>query len=476
MILNTIKHRNKILGINQRNLAYIQPYNSQEAQHIADDKVLTKEILEKAEVPTTRILSLIKSARQLQKFNFELLPKSFVVKPVSGVEGGGIEIIFNKDKTGTYICTNGKKMDEETLRNHILNILEGRFSHNYLPDHCLIEERVQPHHRFRYYTYKGTPDVRILLFRRIPVMAMIRWPTKESEGKANASKGAVASGIDIATGITTHSLQEDSTGTMHRIEYVPGTHLRYSGFKIPYWERMLQYAVRAAKASGLGFCAADFLVDRELGPLLVEMNARPGLRIQVANQDGLKWRLEQVKKIPVKSDLHAIRLGKDLFGGEIEEEIQAIAGKKLISLVQSIKVYHREGKDRMVLKAKVDTGAGYSSIDSGVAKEIGYRNAINFYRKLDFPNIFATRKEALEAEVKLKEALIGNEEETGIVNTHVIRNSTGITLRIAINLQCKIDDKLFTIEANIRDRSQLDFSMILGTRALGEFLVDPSRK
>ena len=476
MIPNTIKHRNRILGINERNLVYITPYNSPEAQHIADDKVLTKEVLEKAEVPTTKILSLIKNAKQLQKFDFNTLPKSFVIKPVSGVEGGGIEIIFNKDKTGTYICTNGKKMTEEAMRNHLLNILEGRFSHNYLPDHVLIEERVQPHHRFRQYTFKGTPDVRILVFRNIPTMAMIRWPTKESEGKANASKGAVASGIDIATGITTNSLQEDKTGTMHLIEFVPGTHLRYSGFKIPYWERMLQYAVRAARASGLGFCAADFLVDRDLGPLLVEMNARPGLRIQVANQDGLKWRLEQIKRIPVKSDLHAIRLGKDLFGGEIEEEIQAIAGKKLISLIQPIKVYNRDGKNRMVLKAKVDTGAGFSSIDINVAREIGYKSAINFFKKMEFPNIFATRKEAIEAAHVFEEALVGHEEETGIVNTHVITSSTGITLRIAVKLSCKIDDKVFEIEANIRDRSQLEFPMIIGSRALGGFLIDPTRK
>ncbi|MBP9797615.1 ATP-dependent zinc protease [Candidatus Woesebacteria bacterium] len=476
MIPNTIKHRNRILGINERNLVYITPYNSPEAQHIADDKVLTKEVLEKAEVPTTKILSLIKSAKQLERFDFDSLPKSFVVKPVSGVEGGGIEIIFNKDKTGTYICTNGKKMDEEALRNHLLNILEGRFSHNYLPDHVLIEERVQPHHKFRQYTFKGAPDVRILTFRNIPTMAMIRWPTKESEGKANASKGAVASGIDIATGITTHSLQEDKSGTMHLIEYVAGTHLRYSGFKIPYWERMLQHAVKAAKASGLGFCAADFLVDRNLGPLLVEMNARPGLRIQVANQDGLKWRLEQIKRIPVKSDLHAIRLGKDLFGGEIEEEIQAIAGKKLISLIQPIKVYHKDSKERVILKAKIDTGAGYSSIDSTIARELGFKNALNFYKKLELPSVFENKKEAIEAARKLEALLLEHDQDTGIVNAHVITSSTGITVRIAVNLQCKIDDKLFEIEANIRDRSQLEFPMILGSRALGGFLIDPTRK
>jgi len=475
MIANTIKNRSSILGINERNLHYIRMYNPRNAQAIADDKILTKEVLDKAEVPTTKILAVIKSPRQLDKFDFETLPKSFVIKPVFGVEGGGIEIVYNKDKQDNFICTGGRKMGLSALQNHMLRILEGQFSHNYSPDHVLIEERVKSHHKFRSYTYKGAPDVRVLVFRRIPVMAMVRWPTKESEGRANASRGAVASGIDIATGVTTHSLQEDRRGEMHLIEYVSSTNVRYAGFKIPFWERILQYAVTAAKVSGLGYCAVDFLIDRDLGPLVVELNARPGLRIQVANQDGLKWRLEQVQKIPVRSDAHAIRLGKDLFGGEIEEEIEAIAGKKIISLIQPVKVYYTHGRDGIVLKAKVDTGAGYSSIDTSIARQLGYKDAVNLYKKLDIPDILTSKKEALEAEERLKAAIAEN-TDVGIVNTHIITSSTGITLRIAVELQCKIDDRMFSIEANIRDRSQLEFPMILGQRALKGFLIDPSKK
>ncbi|MCC7304100.1 ATP-dependent zinc protease [bacterium] len=476
MILNTIRHRHRILGINERNLSYVTVYNSRAAQEIADDKVLTKQVLEEAHVPTTKILAIIKNTRQLQKFDFEArLPKSFVVKPVNGVEGGGIEIIFNKDKTGQFICTNNKKLSEEGLRTHITNILEGRFSHNYLPDHVLIEERVRPHHTFRQYTYKGTPDIRVLLFRRIPVMAMVRWPTRESEGKANASKGAVASGIDIATGITTHSLQEDARGNIHIIEFVARTNVRYSGFRVPSWDKILQYAVQATKASGLGFCAVDFLIDRELGPLVVELNARPGLRIQVANQDGLKWRLEQVKRIPVKSEAHGIRLGKDLFGGEIEEEIEALAGKKIISLIQPVKVYHKNGKDSFVLKAKVDTGAGFSSIDTDIAKALGYTEAVQFYKKLKIPETFKTKKEANEARQQLRKAM-KELEETDIVRRHVITNAIGTSVRIALELKCKIDDRIFMIEANISDRTELQFPMILGKRALEGLLIDPSKK
>ena len=36
------------------------------------------------------------------------------------------------------------------------------------------------------------------------------------------------------------------------------------------------------------------MLDRELGPLILELNARPGLNIQIANREGLASRLEAV--------------------------------------------------------------------------------------------------------------------------------------------------------------------------------------
>lgn len=474
MTTNVIHNKNRLLGINERNYGYVKKYNSRSAKEIADDKILTKKVLDEAGVPTTKILAVIKNRKQLDAFDFQTLPKSFVIKPVNGVEGGGIEIIFNRDKKGNFICSKNGTMTEDALRAHIAYILEGRFSHSFVPDQALIEERVQPHKKFRPYIYRGTPDVRILIFKGIPVMAMIRWPTRESGGKANLSQGAVGSGIDIATGVTTHSMQEDENGRIHLVDYVYNSHVRYSGFKIPYWDRMLSYAITASRAAGLGFAAVDFLVDRKSGPLVVELNARPGLRIQITNQDGLKWRLEQVKYLPVKSDIHAIRLGKDLFGGEVEEEIQAIAGKKLISLIQPVKLYHVKGIKSTIVKAKIDTGAGFSSIDTKLARELGYKKELQALEEFHIPNVFKNKQDALDMEQKLINELLP--EYPSIVNTHVISNATGITLRIAVILKIKIDGQEFEIEANIRDRSQLKFPMIIGKRALKHFLIDPSRK
>lgn len=470
MILNSIQNRNKILGMNERNYEFVKRYNSRAAREIADNKLLTKRILKTADVPTTEIIAVIRNHNQLESFDFSSLPKSFVIKPVNGVEGGGIEIFYNRDKRGDFIGAGGSKMSEDALRSHITEILEGRYSLSYFPDQALIEERVQPYKKFRPYIYKGTPDVRVVVFRNVPVMAMIRWPTRRSQGKANASIGAVASGIDISTGVTTHSIQEDGQGQIRLVDYVEGSYVRYSGFKIPYWEKILRYSITAARASGLGFCAVDFLIDRKLGPLVVELNARPGLRIQVANQDGLKWRLKQVKQLQVKSDLHAIRLGKDLFGGEIEEEIQAIAGKKIISLIQPVKLYHKSKPKSIVTKAKVDTGAGYSSIDVSLAKELGYSDALKFFESFNVPDFFETKAAAREVSHAIALKLF---EHPDIVRTHIISSSNGFSVRFAVELKVKINDVPLTLEANVRDRSQLQYSMLLGRRDLKSFLIDP---
>ena len=121
-------------------------------------------------------------------------------------------------------------------------------------------------------------------------MAMLRFPTKSSDGKANLQQGAIGVGIDLATGTTTTAV----LGKNKIIEYVPGTRLLLSGIKIPYWNDILKLAVRAQEISGLGFLGADIAIDKSHGPVMViELNARPGLSIQIANLAGLKERLKK---------------------------------------------------------------------------------------------------------------------------------------------------------------------------------------
>ena len=40
----------------------------------------------------------------------------------------------------------------------------------------------------------------------------------------------------------------------------------------------------------------DIVIDKDLGPLILELNARPGLNIQIANQTGIRTRLELINE------------------------------------------------------------------------------------------------------------------------------------------------------------------------------------
>ena len=472
-MLKILTNKSRILGLNERNITYVKKYNLPSARKIADNKLLTKKVLKEIEVPTTRVLHIIRNNTQLGNLDIATLPPSFVVKPGSGVAGQGIEIMYNRDKQGNFINAQGQKISAEALKTLMSNILEGAYSLNYSPDKVLIEERVQPHHKLRPYSYKGVPDIRVIVFKKVPVMAMIRWPTKDSAGRANFSQGAAGSGIDLATGITTHTIKETKEGRIIDLEFVENTRIRYSGFKVPYWDKILNYAVNSAKATGLGFCGIDFLIDRERGPLVVEINARPGLRIQLANQDGLRWRLEQIKNVRIKTVAHGIRLGKDLFGGEIEEEIEAIAGKKVIGLIQPVKLYHKSDKKSMTVMAKIDTGATYSSIDRQVAMDLGYGTAVKQYESLDIPKNIETKEEGASIAEKYHKILM--EENTDIINTEVIVNSNGRSYRIILGVRAKMQDKEFLAHATVTDRSSLLFPIIIGKKDLNDFLIDPSK-
>ncbi len=47
--------------------------------------------------------------------------------------------------------------------------------------------------------------------------------------------------------------------------------------------------------TGLGYQGIDIVLDREQGPLILELNARPGLNIQIANRAGLHKRLTAIE-------------------------------------------------------------------------------------------------------------------------------------------------------------------------------------
>ncbi len=303
--------RHGILGLNARNLLYLKPYNPRKAVAFADNKLKTKAFLSARGVPTARIYARIEDRQQLRTFDFKSLPDECVLKPNYGYGGEGIMILKGR-RNGEFLEQGKTPVPDRRLREHIEDILDGKFSVNGKMDTAFFEKILVAHDGFAPFRPAGLPDVRIVVFNLVPVMAMLRVPTVSSHGKANVHMGGLGIGIDIAKGVTTHAFQYSSL-----IDDVPhggGA----AGIPIPFWEEMLLIASRIQYITNIGYLAVDLTIDDEQGPVLLEVNARAGLMVQVANLAPLRSRLERVKGISVSSPEKGVRMAQDLFGERVE--------------------------------------------------------------------------------------------------------------------------------------------------------------
>ena len=461
-MFNAIKNQKKVLGMNARNLSYIRPNNLKKAIRIADDKIISKKVLKKGGIPVPKLIAKISSYKDLEDFDWDILPSGFALKPNRGLGGEGILVVYGRKKgrTDAWVKADKSVVTIDDLKNHIRNILDGNFSVSGVPSVAFFEERLQLLKLFKPYAYRGIPDIRIIVYNKIPVMAMLRLPTKASEGKANLQQGAVGVGIDLATGITTSAIQ----GKTKIIEYAPGTRLLLSGIRIPYWKNMLDLAVRAQEISGLGFLGADIAIDREYGPVFLELNARAGLSIQIANLDGLKERLERIDGLKIKTAQRGVRVGMDLFGGEVEEEVEEISGKRVIGPVEKVKLIGRKEKE-VEVEAKIDTGAGWSSIDSEIAKEIGFEKTVEEYDKLNI-----NYQDIKDLSKKERWNIVKNVPH--IDSALIVHSSHGTTYRPMVKVNLVMDKRNVPAKVTIIDRAQLKYPIIIGRRNLGKFLID----
>jgi alpha-L-glutamate ligase-like protein len=463
------KKSRQILGMNSRNLGYVRPYNLKKARKLADNKLTSKRVLKKNELPVPALLAKIRNVEELESFDWAALPGSFALKPNRGFGGEGIIVVYGKKKgrDDAWIKADRSIITINDLKAHIRNILDGSFSLAGTPDIAFFEERLQLLKLFKPYTYKGIPDIRVIVFNKVPVMAMMRIPTKESQGKANLSQGAIGVGIDLASGITTTAV----SGKHKIIDYVPGTRLLLSGIRIPYWNDILNLAVRAQEISGLGYLGADIAIDKERGPVIVELNARPGLSIQIANLSGLKERLRRVADIKIKTLKRGVTLGKNLFGGEVEEEVEEISGRKVIGTIERIKITGKEGKD-VEVEARIDTGAGISSIDVNLARELGYEDAVKYWEDFKLDRVLSSEEVNKLSENETWKELMKHPDVCEVAK---ISSSHGATYRIEIRLELTINNLAFSSKLSVANREGMSYPVLIGRRDLKKFLIDAVR-
>lgn len=382
----SLKAYKQFLTKNERNKVYLRK-NSGEGRSTADSKYKTKRILEKAGVGVPKMIARLRTSEEAAGFGWEELESNFVIKPVGGYGGEGIIIVRRRLRDGRFLKMDGGMAGADDLRMHCLDILAGKYSLHGLKDSVLVEERIKIHPMFLGLTKSGTPDVRIIVYNGVPVMAMLRVPTEKSRGKANLQQGAIGLGVDLATGITTYGIAGKGEPIRRIMDLGKKKMRKVNGIKIPFWREILETAIRSQRAiPGLGFMGVDVVLDKEKGPMVLEVNARPGLSIQICNKAGLKARMNKVEDLEVKSIDHAISLAKYLFGEGFFEKLEEKEKGRTVGPLEIIRIkitkgfvpelskslVLKKGKHRVVeVRAKIDTGAYRSSIDEGLAGKLG---------------------------------------------------------------------------------------------------------
>ncbi|PAR27854.1 alpha-L-glutamate ligase-like protein [Vibrio metoecus] len=284
--------RKGIMGMNKRNHAYIGRYNDRSKYPLVDDKLKTKLIAQQAGCTVPKLIGVISNQAEVKTIH-EMVKSwpGFVIKPARGSGGKGI-LVVTSHQDGVYTKPSGSTMNQEDVERHISNALAGLFSLGGKNDVAVVENLIQFDDCFDSFSYEGVPDVRIIVFKGYPVMAMMRLSTSASDGKANLHQGAVGVGIDIATGKAVRAVQFNKPVTHH-----PDTGKELATLVVPHWERLLTLAASAWEMTGLGYIGTDMVLDKEEGPMVLELNARPGLAIQIANGAGLLPRLQHIESL-----------------------------------------------------------------------------------------------------------------------------------------------------------------------------------
>ncbi|KZX77276.1 alpha-L-glutamate ligase-like protein [Oleiphilus sp. HI0009] len=289
-----------IIGMNRRNVQLIAENNPRQLYPLVDNKLKTKQLCLKSGIATPDLLAVFRAQYELRSLEPTLKGlEGFVIKPAQGSGGKGILVIIDR-RGDHFIRTDGSEIDSNHVHRHISNILSGLYSLGGRNDVAIVESLVQFDPCFEGMSYKGVPDIRVIVYKGYPVMAMTRLSTHSSHGKANLHQGAVGVGLSIRNGSTLRAVMRDNPVIFH-----PDTGKDLTKLNIPRWDDLLALSARCYEITNLGYLGVDLVLDKDLGPLLMELNARPGLAIQLANGQGLLPRINAVNAISARYD-HSI--------------------------------------------------------------------------------------------------------------------------------------------------------------------------
>ena len=162
-----------VMGINRRNAEYTLIYNQRRLYPLVDDKVRTKQLARQAGIAVPELYGVVEIEYQARHLPEVLAERTeFVIKPARGSGGDGIVVITGRRKGGFHKAS-GLIITPAELHHHVSNILSGMYSLGGIQDEALIEALVKFDPVFDDITYLGVPDIRIIIFLGVPVMAMV---------------------------------------------------------------------------------------------------------------------------------------------------------------------------------------------------------------------------------------------------------------------------------------------------------------
>ena len=285
-MIGALKRRG-ILGINRRNAQYTLGWNSRRLYPLVDDKLETKRLCEAAGIPVPKLLAVARSYLEAQRLLGELETEpTFVLKPARGAMGNGILVLEQREG---QLWRGARPYAHDDFAYHAAGIISGLYSLAGHADEAMVEERLEIDPVLAPLRDEGVPDIRVIVYRGVPVMSMMRLPTRLSGGRANLHQGAVGMGVDLVSGRVIHAMLRGRS-----IEKSPDTGMPLRDVELPDFDQVLRTAVAATDQTGLGYIGADVVLDARRGPMVLELNARPGLAIQLANRAGLMPRLDAV--------------------------------------------------------------------------------------------------------------------------------------------------------------------------------------
>ncbi len=282
---------------------YLNKYNPRDLME-SRDKLYQKEILGLAGIPIPGTLMTVADEEGLIPFQewLAVRKEGFVIKPSQGHGGTGI-LVVERVVAKRFILPSGKGVEASYLARHAMRIINGRYLGG-TPDTAMIEERIILSRKLRELSTMGLLDIRVVVFRGFPIMAMTRLPTKGSGGKANVHQGAFAAGISISEGRIISGTKGRKSSRRH-----PGTGRSLVGFCFNMWEEIMETASAASDAMGMGFAGVDLVLDDRMGVLVLEVNRRPGLEIQNANRAGMRRRIRFVERMIRKEKMDVPAIG-----------------------------------------------------------------------------------------------------------------------------------------------------------------------